>query len=67
MRYSKYSKLVELLRFAYVSHVEGHKNSNGELAEWVIKSENGGHIISSHKTEDDAKKHLQDIEIHKKD
>jgi len=49
----------------YVTHVKGHKNSNGEPAPWVIKSHDTGKIISSHKSEKDAKKHLRDIQIHK--
>lgn len=44
-----------------VRHKKGHKNSNGELAEWVIVSHKDGHIISSHKTKAEAEKHLGDI------
>lgn len=44
-----------------VRHQKGHKNSNGELAEWVIVSHKDGHIISSHKTKAEAEKHLGDI------
>ncbi len=49
---------------SYVEHVKGHKNSQGELAEWVIKSHETGKILSSHKSEDAAKKHLQDMHAH---
>lgn len=44
-----------------VRHQKGHKNSKGELAEWVIVSHKDGHIISSHKTKAEAEKHLVDI------
>ena len=44
-----------------VRHKKGHKNSKGELAEWVIVSHKDGHIISSHKTKAEAEKHLGDI------
>lgn len=44
-----------------VIHQKGHKNSKGELAEWVIVSHKDGHIISSHKTKAEAEKHLGDI------
>lgn len=50
--------------FEYVVHVDGHKNSKGEKAPWVIKSHETGKIISSHKTEKEAKKHLQDMHVH---
>lgn len=48
----------------YVAHVPGHKNSKGEAAPWVIKSHETGKIISSHKTQAEAKSHLQDIHAH---
>ena len=44
-----------------VRHQKGHKNSKGEKAEWVIVSHKDGHIISSHKTKEEAEKHLTDI------
>ena len=44
-----------------VRHQKGHKNSKGELAEWVIVSHKDGHIISSHKTKPEAEKRLVDI------
>lgn len=45
-----------------VRYQKGHKNSKGERAEWVIVSHKDGHIISSHKTKEDAEKHLKDIQ-----
>ena len=45
-----------------VRHQKGHKNSKGEVAEWVIVSHKDGHIISSHKTKEEAEKHLKDIQ-----
>jgi hypothetical protein len=65
MEFTNYDTVRDLLRYSYVTHLIGHTNSKGEPAEWVIKSESDGHIISSHKSKEDAKKHLQDIEIHK--
>jgi len=44
-----------------IRHQKGHKNSKGELAEWVIISHKDGHIISSHKHKAEAEKHLGDI------
>ena len=44
-----------------IRHQKGHKNSKGEVAEWVIVSHKDGHIISSHKHKAEAEKHLKDI------
>lgn len=49
--------------YEYVCHMKGHRNSNGELAEWVIKSHETGKILSSHKSEQKAKEHLQQMHI----
>ncbi len=49
--------------YEYVCHIKGHRNSNGELAEWVIKSHETGKILSSHKSEQKAKEHLQQMHI----
>lgn len=43
--------------------MKGHRNSKGELAEWVIKSHETGKILSSHKSEKKAKEHLQQMHI----
>lgn len=51
-------------KVAYVSHCPGHRNSKGELAEWCVKSHEDGHIISSHGSQEAAKKHLQDMHAH---
>jgi hypothetical protein len=59
--YPKYSSFNKV---SYVSHCKGHRNSAGELAEWCIKSHESGKIISSHKSEAAAKKHLQDMHAH---
>lgn len=45
--------------------MKGHRNSKGELAEWVIKSHETGEILSSHKSEKKAKEHLQQMHIFK--
>jgi hypothetical protein len=44
--------------------MQGHKNSQGEAAPYVIKSHETGKILSSHKTREEAKKHLQQMHIH---
>jgi len=49
----------------FIVFVDGHKNSHGEDAPWVIKSHKNGKIISSHKSKESAKKHLQHIYIFK--
>ena len=49
--------------YEYVCHIKGHRNSKGELAEWVIKSHETGEILSSHKSEPKAKEHLQQMHI----
>ncbi len=51
--------------YSYVRHSPGHKDSSGEPAPWVIVDHDDGHIISSHKTEGEAKKHLQQMHAHK--
>ena len=52
-------------KVAYVSHVPGHHNSKGELAEWVIKSHETGEILSSHTSKEKAEEHLQQMHAHK--
>lgn len=54
------------LLFEFVCFEKGHKNSKGEDAPWVIKSHKTHKILSSHKTEEEAKKHLQQMHIFKK-
>ena len=51
-------------KLSYVAHIPGHKNSKGEAAPWVIKDHKDDHTISSHKTEGEAKSHLQDMHAH---
>jgi hypothetical protein len=53
-----------ITKVAYVAHVPGHKNSQGEAAPWVVKSHEDGHIISSHKSKAEAKQHLRDMHAH---
>lgn len=52
-------------KLAYVQHVPGHKNSKGEAASWVVKSHETGQILSSHKSEAEARAHLKQMEQHK--
>jgi hypothetical protein len=52
-------------KIAYIVHIKDHHDSQGNLAEWVVKSESGK-ILSSHSNKNDAEKHLyHDIEGHK--
>jgi hypothetical protein len=46
---------------SYIQYVKNHKNSKGESAPWVIKEHNTGRILSSHKTREEAEKHLKQI------
>jgi hypothetical protein len=57
--------MTDRVKESYVVNVPGHKNSDGESAPWVIKSHETGKILSSHKTESEAKSHLQDMHAHK--
>lgn len=57
--------IMEALLNEYVKKIPGHKNSKGENAPWVIISHETKKIISSHKTKEDAKKHLQHMHIFK--
>lgn len=56
------SDFVSLTEF--IQHKEGHKNSKGESAPWIIVSHTGK-ILSSHKTKAEAVKHLRAIEYFK--
>lgn len=51
-------------KVSFVAHVPGHKNSKGEAAPWVIKDHKTGKILSSHKTQGEAKTHLQQMHAH---
>ena len=50
-------------KVSYVKYQEGHKNTRGESAPWVILSHKDGKILSSHKSKEDAKQHLKDMHI----
>lgn len=58
--YMKPAPLVESVKY-----VKGHKNSKGEDAPWTIVSHETGKILSSHKSENEARKHLQQMEYFK--
>jgi len=45
--------------------MKGHKNSKGESAPWVIRDENSGNVLSSHKTKGEAEKHLKQMKYFK--
>ena len=51
--------------FEFIEHIEGHLNSKGEPAPWVIRSHETGKIISSHTSKEKAKKHLQQMHYFK--
>ena len=53
------------LLLEFVRYMKGHKNSKGENAPWTIISHTTGKIISSSKTEMEAKKHLRAIQYFK--
>lgn len=59
--------MIKQFLLEYIQHIKGHKNSKGEPAPWVIKSHETGKILSSHKTKEEAKKHLQHMHIFKED
>jgi len=52
------------IKESFVKHIPGHKNSKGEASPYCIVSHETGKILSSHKTESAAKKHLQDMHAH---
>lgn len=55
---------MSIAKVSYVCHVPGHHNSEGDLAEWCVKSHETGKILSSHMSEEKAKSHLQDMHAH---
>lgn len=57
-------EFIDDLLFEYIEKIEGYKNSKGEIAPWVIKSHETRKILSSHKTKQAAKNHLQQMHIH---
>lgn len=58
-------KEAAMSKTAFVAHVPGHQNSKGEAAPWVVKQHDTGKILSSHKTQAEAKEHLRQMHIHK--
>lgn len=52
-------------KISYVSKCRGHRDSDGELAEWCVKSHDTGKILSSHKTKAEAAAHLKQMHIFK--
>lgn len=54
-----------MIKYSYVKKIEGHKDSKGDLAEYVVMSHDTDSIISSHKTKQEAEKHLHDMHAHK--
>ena len=59
------SSSIRQLLVEYVKHVEGHKNSKGESAPWVIVSHTTGKILSSHSSKEEAEEHLKQMRIFK--
>jgi len=58
------NKTASMNKISYIVHMEGHKNSKGEVAPYVIKSHETNKILSSHKTRGEAVKHLQQMHAH---
>jgi len=59
--WNKLVKTSSLSVVSYIQYIKNHKNSKGEPAPWVIKEHNTGRILSSHKTKEEAEKHLKQI------
>jgi len=57
--------VIQYLLVETIVYKRGHKNSKGENAPWTIISHTTGKIISSSKTETEAKKHLRAIQYFK--
>ena len=53
------------IKQSYIQHIKGHKNSQGENAPWVIKDHDTDKILSSHKTREEAEKHLKQMKFFK--
>lgn len=58
-------KKTAISKSSYVEHVPGHKNSQGETAEWVIKDHSTHEILKSFPTKEKAEEGLQNMHIHK--
>ena len=50
---------MERIKQGFIKYQKGHKDSKGQSAPYTIVSHETGKILSSHKTEAEAKKHLQ--------
>lgn len=50
---------------SYIQYIKGHKNSKGESAPWVIRDHKTGKILSSHKSREEAEKHLKRMKYFK--
>ena len=48
-----------------VVYRKGHRNSKGEIAEWVIVQHDTGKVLSSHKSKGAAERHLKQMEYYK--
>jgi hypothetical protein len=53
------------MKVAYVGKCPGHKNSEGELAEWCVFKHDTGKILTSYGSEEAAKEGLRNMESHK--
>lgn len=52
-----------MMKVSYISHVPGHKDSEGDAAPWCIRSHETGKILRSFKTRPEAAKGLKDMHI----
>ena len=55
---------VSQMLIAYIQEIEGHEDSKGNNAPFVIKSHETGKILSSHPTREKAKEHLKQMHIY---
>jgi len=56
---------MRLRHVSYIKYTKGHKDSKGEDAPWCIYQHDTDKLLSSHKTESEAKSHLKDIYSHR--
>lgn len=53
-----------MIKQSYIKYIKDHKDSKGGVAPYCIVSHETGKVLSSHKTREDAKEHLQDMHTH---
>ena len=53
-------------KLSYIQYIPHHRNFKGKFAPWVIRDEDTGKILSSHRTKQEAKKHLRNMKYFKR-